>query len=50
MSTPMTVGDRVFVRPAKPRFRHLVLGEGSFFRVFREKLGWSDAPRKRAES
>ena len=50
VSTPMTVGDRVCVRPAVPRFRHLVFDEGSFFRVFREKLGWSDAPRKRAES
>ena len=47
VSTPLVVGDRVCVRPAKVRFRHLVLGEGSFFRVFCEKLGWSDAPRKR---
>lgn len=47
VSSPMAVGDRVCLRPAKQRFRHLVWGEDSFFRVFREKLGWSDMPRGR---
>jgi NAD+ kinase len=47
VSTSMRVGDRVCVRPATPRFRHLIWGEDSFFRVFRRKLGWSDVPRER---
>lgn len=44
------VGDRVCLRGAPWRFRHLTEGRGSFFRVFREKLGWSDMPRNRQES
>ena len=47
VSTPMVVGDRVCLRPAKPRFRHLVMGAGSFFSVFREKLGWAESRHKR---
>lgn len=47
VSTSMVVGDRVCIRPAEPKFRHLIWGEDSFFRVFRRKLGWSDVPRER---
>ena len=40
----VATGDRVCLRPADVRFRHLTLGEGSFYRVFREKFGWADVP------
>jgi NAD+ kinase len=43
----VAVGDRVCVRPTEVRFRHLSWGKESFFRVFREKFGWSDLPRQR---
>ena len=47
VSASMVAGDRVCIRPAEPKFRHLIWGEDSFFRVFRRKLGWSDVPRER---
>ena len=39
--TRVSEGDRVCLRPAQVKFRHLTWGPESFFRVFREKLGWS---------
>lgn len=40
-------GDRVRLRPADVRFRHLTVGRNSFYKVFREKFGWSDVPGSR---
>ena len=45
----VNTGDQVHLRPAPVKFRHLTLGKGSFFKVFREKFGWSDVPGARGE-
>ncbi len=45
----VNAGDQVCLRPAPVKFRHLTLGKGSFFEVFREKFGWSDVPGERGE-
>ena len=37
----LNIGDKLCLRPAPVKFRHLSWGPDSFFRVFREKLGWS---------
>jgi NAD kinase len=42
----IAAGDRVCIRPTTVSFRHLSWGKDSFFRVFREKFGWSDLPRQ----
>ena len=46
----VAVDDLVQVRPAPVKFRLMVPHRDSFFRVFREKFGWSDVPRRPAEN
>ena len=45
VSMRLSVGDRVCLRASPVTFRHLAWREDSFFQIFREKFGWSDAPR-----
>ena len=46
VSMQVRPGDRVCLRPASVRFRHLARTEDRFYRVFREKFGWADYPRR----
>ncbi len=43
------IGDRVVLRPAAARYRGLTRARGAFFEVLRDKLGWADLPRQRAQ-
>ncbi len=43
----VSAADRVCLRPAPVKFRHLTRGKASFFEVFREKFGWADVPGER---
>ncbi|MHC4078851.1 MAG: NAD(+)/NADH kinase [Planctomycetota bacterium] len=42
-------GERVCLRPAPVKFRHLTQGKGFFYEVFREKFGWADVPGERGD-
>ncbi|MCC6670796.1 MAG: NAD(+)/NADH kinase [Planctomycetes bacterium] len=49
VTLPLAEGDKVRIVPSTVRFRHLTRGPGQFFRILRDKLGWSDLPRARSQ-